>query len=375
MIIKFSDKEKKYEQSDFLKEASEIINNTIENEQAKENIIHQVAEQIAKTANRAGISASFDITEEFMQRIFDETAIGLVRGGFCAFESDDGVYRVHIIPAARPGDPEDPSPYVLEVAISRNVNGNIQIFDESSGWLDIEKAEKIMFEKKAETAEDTLQIPKETVLALGDEDQIEFYIGIDYFQENPGRTIEDWNLFKTENEKLITLIKKKEDILDFRILDGRLYAIPADNAHFGIMLGYAGGKYEIFQTFSIEEIIGYYGDNGLVDYVMAEAASASNRESFIWKVGEMKSLYEAMQFSEAHIDRNTTFAAAVTIPLSKNLVLHLNDEVLDRPEIIWNRLGKSNKNRYSRRNIKNLVGFLKETRELIMSVTYEILKA
>lgn len=141
------------------------------------------------------------------------------------------------------------------------------------------------------------------------------------------------------------------------------------------MLGYAGGKYEIFQTFSIEEIIGYYGDDDMVDYVMAEAASASNRESFIWKVGEMGSLYEAMQFSEAHMDRNTTFAAAVTIPLSKNLVLHLNDEVLDRPEIIWNRLGKSNKNRYSRRNVKELAGFLNDIRDLITSVTNEIIKS
>ncbi len=375
MIINFSDKGKRYEYADFYGEAAEIIDNIIENEQAKENIIHQLADQIAETANKAGINASFDITEDFMQRIFDKTAAGLVSDGFCAFVSDDGVYGIHIIPAARPKNPEDHSPYVLNVAISRMVEGKMQFFDGHSDWINGEEFEKTLFEKIARNAEAELQISKEALVQLGDEDQIEFAIGLDYLREVPGRTIEDWKLFNKENEKLITLIKKKEGILNFRIMNGRLYVIPADHAHFGIMLGYESGKYEIFQSFSIQQIIGYYGDDSLVDYVMAAAVSTSCKESFLQKVGEIDSLYKALQFTEAHMDRNTAFAAAVTIPLSKDLVLHLNDEVFDRPEIIWNRLGKSNKNRYSRRNVKELAGFLNDIRDLITSVTNEIIKS
>lgn len=363
---------KTYTPEEFKKEALSIINIHIEDEHQKAAFVEMIAARASDFMNEAGVDADFHISDMFSRSVMEDTSIEIHRNHSDVFISSDGKYTISFRCMYIHGKSAD---FIMELILTRTAENGKEFFDmEKKTWISEKEYEESSLKEFSVFVEKETDIPRQIIEEIRKKGDHAFAIGMHYFRAG-NRTPEEWEAFKTENENIISIMRDSGTVLGFEIIDDKLYAIPSDMGHFGVAMRYEDGVYKVYQYFDRDQAVEYYSDGEFPAAIFNEIVESTDRDErlFLKQAFELKTSYEAMRFVEAHMDRNTTFDAALTVPLSKNIILHLDGEAMESPEIIWNKLHGCHKRDYSRDNIREFIGFLKSVGEFITDTENSIM--
>lgn len=292
-----------FQKEEFIKETNEIITQYAKYENMKIIFLRSVVDAVAETIEESGIVQKFH-----MDKIF-ETMLPIVLFhdfNWVMFESEDGGYKV-VIESSRSGREINYS-----VTICGEHNGKPSCFSIGKGWEEIENTP---------TGEET-----------GHDFSMKTTVMLEYYGMHDKDDEKDWDKFYAKNKKTISFIEEMNGILDFVILGDSVYAIPMDSGCFGTALRFKDGKYEIFQFLPEYEIIMKTAPVPMLKGIPVITAGRKEEDCFIVKIGETEKNRDARRFVEYHMDRSSERCVVFSIPVSMDVVMHLDIDFLFNTE-------------------------------------------
>lgn len=292
-----------FQKEEFIKEANEIITQYAKYENMKIIFLRSAVNAVAETIEESGIVQKFHMDE-----IFEAMLPVVLFHDFngVMFESEDGGYKV-VIESSRSGREVNYS-----VTICGEHNGKPGCFSIGKGWEEIEDAPA-----EEETGHD---LSMKTAVML------------EYYGMHNKDDEKDWDKFYAKNKKTISFIEEMNGILDFIILGDSVYAIPMDSGCFGTALRFKDGKYEIFQFLPEHEIIMKTAPVSMLKGIPVITAGRKEEDCFIVKIGETEKSIDARRFVEYHMDRSSEICVVFSIPVSMDVVMHLDIDFLFNTE-------------------------------------------
>ena len=344
MVVDFNNHEKtgRYKPEDFEMEALPIIKMNIEDEDIKEKTIHAIAQTAAYILNKSEVTQEFFINPDFAAGI---SMTHDIPTDIDAFYSEDGTYYIHI----ESWDADDGS-RGFGVSLTHEENGKLMEFT-PDGWVEFVRPD----------AAEALPLPESMKNATEDEKEV---YGV-FRRIYPQRTDEEWEKFRKENSGIISLLEKSGRYIGFDIYGEQLILVPANPFHVGVALGYENGKYTVLQYMDAYNV--YDDDDYDDDDYDDDFFDMDKRIMFVKKVGETDSRHEAARFMDYHMDRDTSDGMVLTIPFSKDLVLHCDTRVFENPNVVWGMLHGRHKKDYTKENVRDIIRFLKENEDYFLA--------
>ncbi len=287
-----------FQKEEFIKETNEIITQYAKYENMKIIFLRGVVDAVAETIEESGIVQKFHMDEMFQAMlpvIIFHDFNGVV------FVSEDGGYKV-VIETLR-----SEREINYSVTICGEHNGKPGCFSIGKGWEEVEDV-------PVEDNESYTSSMKAAVM-------LEYY-GI--YDKNDEK---EWEKFYSENKETIGFIEGMKSVLDFTIRGENVYAVPVDAGCFGTAIRLKNGKYEIFQFLPEYEILMRTMPILMIKDIPV-IITDRGEDCFIVKIGETENSRDVRRFVEYHMDRSSERCVVFSIPVSMDVVMHLDDAFL-----------------------------------------------
>lgn len=322
----------KYHAEDFLYPAKFATEEAVEEAEMKDELVMLIARKLAKILNKSGLRKRFELSEFFNDMLrFDE--INDIEGVMFTSEDERTFVRVRM-------EEEKGGSVNFELMLCDNADDGLRVFD-GTKWEYVNVREEYnvstrLFQELTETGASTAE--KELILS--------------FCSSRKDPTKAAWDRFRKKNSAAFDLAEGMKPVLRMILVDDSVFLVPDDEDHVGIAMSCREDEFTVWQFFTNNSVL-----------CSDERVLCSDEEQVVCKkkVFTLHGTEEALRFAQAHLDRNTMAEKAVTVPVSKTLVLHLGEDVLRNPDSLLDTVGTKDEKR--RKNLESLADAIKKAKK------------
>ena len=303
----------RYDGKEFEDQVMEYTQPAIMNLVIKEIALSYICGNTAELLNRAGVDEEFVINEDYIHR--------MLRGNMSdaegtVFVSVDGAYSVFIS---------------MWSADESNIGCGIMILHETEKGVETFNGKEWVTEYDESLTGISRDIAM-NVFGKKDGNQIEKnLLAVFPAITEPGSVvgIKEWKGFLRKQSRLIRLARKTWPAVSFISFNGNVYLVPKNKDNAGVLISDKDGEYTVWRFMSENDFLTQKEDDSRGD---------GTRVVYMEEAFSIKDIQDAERFVEAHMDRDCSRGKTLTIPVSEEIILHLDESALEDPGKILKKL-------------------------------------